>query len=168
MGACLQLSPTLTSLIRVVILFYFQMKFHNSGIVCKYLKNKGLENIMTHTYARRAYFSHHFAWNRPPTQAQWPHNPTAFHLQFESNRNSIWIKLKLYLNQMHYCIWIKLSLYLNQIEFAFESNWTHVSGEFNVRRAVIVTRSHATCYGQALPNGVPWLRNDVQMPKTRD
>ena len=101
------------------------MKFHNSGIVCKGLKNKGLENIMPHTYARRAHFSHHFAWNRPPTQAQCPHNPTAFHLQFESNRNSIWIKLKLYLNQMHYCIWIKLSLHLNQIEHTSQlsSTW---------------------------------------------
>ena len=48
---------------------------------------------------------------------------SAFHNAFESNKKSIWIKLKLHLNQIHYRVWIKLSLHLNQIESQFESNW---------------------------------------------
>ena len=67
---------------------------------------------------------------------------SAFHNNaFESNTKSIWIKLKLHLNQMHYHVWIKLSLHLNQIESQFDSNWEAIRVRLADGRSEILLQS---------------------------
>ena len=78
---------------------------------------------------------------------------SAFRDAFESNTTSIWIKLKLHLNQMHYRVWIKLSLHLNQIERQFDSNWEAIRLGLGLNHIGCETQSaRDTCLTLAKPS----------------